>query len=55
MLPREEIKRRIENIKIALTAVQNRLMLLRDEMHYKEAEYKKLKEELARYEKMLES
>lgn len=55
MLPREETLRRIENIKIALTAVQNRLMLLRDELHYKEAEHIKLRQELARYEKMLES
>ena len=55
MLSREEIKRRINNIHIALTSVQNRLMLLRDELHVKEAEYRKLTEELSRYEKMLEN
>ena len=53
MLTREEIKRRINNIHIALTSVKNRLMLLRDELKFKESEHIKLREELMRYEKML--
>lgn len=55
MLTREDIIRRIENLKIGITAAQNRLMTLREELHYKEAEYKRFVEEIERYTKMLEN
>ena len=55
MLTQEDIRRRIENLKIGLTAAENRMMVLREELKYKELEYRRFREELARYTKMLEN
>ena len=55
MLTREDIIRRIENLKIGITAAENRIMTLREELKYKEMDHRRFVEEINRYTKMLEN